>query len=352
MLLKYITFRKIKLFFLLYLSYHLSYFIKKDFRWGRYIALSIEPTNSCNLSCTECPTGTNGLTRQKGNFSTTAFKKLIDQKAKDLIYLNFYFQGEPFLNKNILEMIKLASQKNIYTSTSTNAQLIDKELAKNIVDSGLNRIIISIDGTSQEIYEKYRIGGQLEKVINASKFLIEAKKDSKKNNLKIVFQFLVFKHNEHQIHKIKKLGHDIGIDKVEIKSAQIYNFKNSTNITSITQFSRYKKDSNGFYLIKSKLKHKCWRMWHSGVITQDQNLVPCCFDKDADYTIGNLNSNSISVIERSSLYKKFRQNISSERSSIPMCQNCSEGLNLRKKKLQLRFILSQINGFLICFVFF
>ncbi len=328
MLLKQITFRKVRLLVLLYISYSLSYFLKKDFRWGSFVALSIEPTNSCNLSCAECPTGTNGLTRAKGNFTLESFQELIKQKAKDLIYLNFYFQGEPFLNKNIIEMIKLASQQNIYTSTSTNAQLIDRKTAEDIVESGLNRIIISIDGTSQSVYEKYRIGGQLDKVVEASKFLIDAKKYSKKTNLKIVFQFLVFKHNEHQIKDIKKLANDLGIDKVEIKSAQIYNFQDSTNITSIEHFSRYKKDKDGVYKIKSRLSHKCWRMWHSTVITQDLNVVPCCFDKDADYIIGNLNSDSISEIDSSLIYKKFRLKISSGRSSIPMCQNCSEGLKL------------------------
>ena len=323
---KYVNFRKLKHLSLLWLSYHLSYILKKDFRWGRYIALSIEPTNSCNLSCIECPTGTNNLSRKKGLFSIDAFKQLLKEKAKDLIYLNFYFQGEPFLNKNIIEMIKMASEKRIFTSVSTNAQLIDNKLAEQIVSSGLNRIIISIDGTSQEIYEKYRRGGELNLVIEASKFLINAKKRLANNNLKIVFQFLVFKHNEHQIDEIKKLGTNLGIDKVEIKTAQIYNYQNSKNIPSIQKYSRYKRTKTGEYQIKSRLPNKCWRMWHSAVITQDLKLVPCCFDKDAEYVFGDINTLSISQIEESNTYKKFRQKISNGRSSISICQNCSEGL--------------------------
>lgn len=325
MIIKYLSFRKLKQLFLLWLSYHLSYIFKIRFRWGKYIALAIEPTNSCNLSCAECPTGTNDLTRPFGQFSIDSFKSILDEKAKDLIYLNFYFQGEPFLNRKTTQLIKLASEQNIFTSTSTNAQLITQELANEIVSSGLNRIIISIDGTTQEVYEKYRKGGQLSKVLKATEYLIAAKEEFN-SSLKIVFQFLVFKHNEHQIEDIKKLGRRLLVDKIEIKSAQVYNYQDSDNITSIDRYSRYRKDKSGKYQIKSKLRNKCWRMWHSTVITQDLKLVPCCFDKNADYTIGDYKKNSINEIEKNTGYKKFRQNISDRRSQLSMCRNCTEGL--------------------------
>lgn len=329
MIFKYLSFRKLKHLTLLKLSYHLSYLLKRNFRWGKSIALSIEPTNACNLSCIECPTGTNSLKRDIGRFPMPALDLLLNEKANDLIYLNFYFQGEPFIRKDLALMISKASKRRIYTSVSTNAQLIDKNLALEIVKSGLNRIIISIDGTTQDVYETYRRGGKLEKVLRATNFLNEAKKELKSNNLKIVFQFLVFKHNEHQLEDIKQLAVEYKVDKLEIKSAQIYNYKTQAkNITSINRYSRYEKGINGMFKIKSNLPHRCWRMWHSMVITQDLKLVPCCFDKDAEFILGQFKENSIKNIEEGSIYKKFRQNISDGRSSIPMCQNCSEGLKL------------------------
>jgi radical SAM protein with 4Fe4S-binding SPASM domain len=324
---KYLTYRKIKLLSLLWISYQASALFKRNFRWGRYISISVEPTNSCNLSCIECPTGTNNLTRKTGLFSIDAFKNVLNEKAKDLIYLNFYFQGEPFLNKQTVEMIRLASKRNIYTSTSTNAQLIDKDLAENIIKSGLNRLIISIDGTTQKVYEQYRQGGKLDLVIEATKLLVETKAKYK-SSLRIVFQFLVFKHNQHQIEDIKKLAKKLKVDKLEIKTAQIYKFENSNNIPSIDKYSRYKLDKTGQYKIKSKLPNKCWRMWHSVVITQDLKLVPCCYDKDAQFELGNLEQNTIAEIEKNTRYKKFRQNISDGRSNILICKNCSEGLQL------------------------
>ena len=323
--LKYLSYRKIKNLSLLWASYYLSYWLKSDFRWGKYIALSIEPTNSCNLSCIECPTGTNGLSRKQGSISKDIFKSILEDKFKDLIYLNFYFQGEPFLNKQTVDLIRMASDKRIYTSTSTNAQLITKNLARQIVQSGLNRIIISIDGTTQEVYEKYRVGGSLGKVIQATKFLVQ-EKANQKSKLRIIFQFLVFKHNEHQISDIEKLAIDLKVDKLEIKSAQIYNYKESTNIPLLNKYARYKKNSLGDYEIKSSLSNKCWRMWHSIVITQDAKVVPCCFDKDVDFEIGDLKINSISEIEKDLKYKTFRKKISKGRPNILICSNCTEGL--------------------------
>lgn len=329
MIIKYLSYRKLKHLTLLKLSYHLSYLLKRNFRWGKIIALSIEPTNACNLSCIECPTGTSSLKRELGSFPMSALDKLLNEKAKDLIYLNFYFQGEPFIRKNLPQMISKASERKIYTSVSTNAQLIDKNLALEIVKSGLNRIIISIDGATQEVYEKYRRGGKLEKVLEATRFLNEAKYELKQSKLKIEFQFLVFKHNEHQLLDIKKLALEYKINKLEIKSAQIYDYqKQPENITTISRYSRYKIGINGIFTIKSDLQHRCWRMWHSLVITQDLNVVPCCFDKDAEFILGQFKENSINEIEESSINKKFRQDISDGRSSIPMCQNCSEGLKL------------------------
>ena len=91
------------------------------------------------------------------------FTKTIDDIHKELLYLIFYFQGEPYLNPDFLKMVKYASDKNIYTATSTNAHYLNDEAAKKTVESGLDRLIISIDGTTQEVYQQYRVGGNLEK---------------------------------------------------------------------------------------------------------------------------------------------------------------------------------------------
>src|SRR4026209_591023 len=86
---------------------------------GLPVGISIEPTTSCNLRCPECPSGLRSFTRPTGMLSSTLFKSVIDQLAPTLSYLTFYFQGEPFLHPDFLEMVRYASEKGIYTATST-----------------------------------------------------------------------------------------------------------------------------------------------------------------------------------------------------------------------------------------
>ncbi len=111
-------------------SYQVSKWTKKSVQWGMPISISFEPTTSCNLRCPECPSGLRAFSRPTGMLKKDFFRETIDQLAKDLTYLVFYFQGEPYLNPEFLNMVKYASAKKIYTATSTNAHYLTDEAAK------------------------------------------------------------------------------------------------------------------------------------------------------------------------------------------------------------------------------
>jgi radical SAM protein with 4Fe4S-binding SPASM domain len=254
------------------------------------------------------------------------YRKTLDEIGDKLIYLYFYFQGEPYLHPKFLELVKYAVQKKIYTVTSTNAHFLTERKAKETVESGLDRILISIDGTTQETYEQYRVGGSLEKVIEGTKNLVKAKRDASSKTPHIVFQFLVVKPNEHQIEDVKRLAAEIGVDEVKLKTAQVYDFKNGNDlIPTIDQYSRYAKAPDGTYQIKNELLNHCWKLWHSCVITWDGRIVPCCFDKDAQHQLGDLNTKAFKEIWQSDLYRSFRSRILKSRAEIDICTNCSEG---------------------------
>lgn len=245
---------------------------------------------------------------------------------RELIYLTFYFQGEPYLNPNFLDMVKYASDKGIYTSTSTNAHYLTQEQAKKTVESRLDRLIISIDGTTQETYEQYRIGGQLQKVIEGTKNIVAAKKELKSGTPHLVFQFLVVKPNEHQLNDVEKLAAELGVDEVVFKTAQVYDFENGNPLIPTNEkYSRYKKRADGTYTIKNKLLDQCWRMWSSCVVTWDGVVVPCCFDKDAKHRLGDLKQQTFKELWYSYKYQDFRQSILRSRQEIDICRNCSEG---------------------------
>ena len=155
--------------------------------------------------------------------------------SPDLLYLVFYFQGEPYLNPDFLEMVKYASQKKIYTATSTNAHYLTDQNAKRTIESGLDRLIISIDGSTQEVYQQYRVGGNLEKVLEGAKNIVKWKKELKSKTPFIFFQFLVVKPNEHQLEDIQKLAKEVGVDEVRFKTAQVYDYEKDPNQLIPTQ---------------------------------------------------------------------------------------------------------------------
>ncbi len=250
----------------------------------------------------------------------------MNELSPRLSYLTFYFQGEPYLNPSFLNQVQIASKKKVYTTTSTNAHYLSDEVSKKTVESGLDRLIISLDGTSQETYEQYRVGGKLDKVIQGTKNVIRWKKELRSKTPYVVFQYLVVKPNQHQLQEAERLGRELGVDKVVFKTAQIYDYENGSDlIPTIEKYARYKKGIDGQWHIKNELKNHCWKMWHSCVITWDGKVVPCCFDKDAHYQLGDSAQESFKSVWKGEPYKEFRASLIRSRSEIEMCKNCSVG---------------------------
>lgn len=311
-------------------SFYISKWTRRPVQWGLPISMSFEPTTSCNLRCPECPSGLRSFTRPKGMLEKRFFKDMIDQMAPELIYLTFYFQGEPYLNPDFLEMVRYAHLKKIYTATSTNAHFLDEENAKRTVESGLDRLIISLDGTTQEVYSQYRIGGNLEKVLAGAANIVKWKKILNSRTPYVFFQFLVVRPNEHQIRDAQELAEKTGVDGIRYKTAQIYNYSKDPNqlIPQHSTLSRYIKKQDGTYEAKNKLNNHCWRLWHSPVVTWDGLVVPCCFDKDAKHRMGDLNKKSFKEIWKQPEYLDFRRKIMMGRAEIDICANCSEGVKV------------------------
>lgn len=251
---------------------------------------------------------------------------MVDEFENHLMYLIFYFQGEPYINPEFLDMVAYANKKNIYTITSTNGHFLDDENSRKTIESGLDRMIISVDGTTQDTYANYRKEGKLETVLQGARNIVKWKKKLGSKTPHTIFQFLVVKPNEHQIPDIYRLAKEIGIDEVKLKTAQIYDYKNGNPlIPEQGQYSRYSKQDDGTYVIKNKLLNHCWKLWHSCVITWDGKVVPCCFDKDASHVLGNVREDSFQNIFQGEDYKNFRQKLHQGRDQIEICTNCTEG---------------------------
>lgn len=307
-------------------SFYLSRMTGRPIQWGYPVSISFEPTTSCNLRCPECPSGLRAFTRPTGMLENRFFRQTIDEMHRELLYLIFYFQGEPYLNPAFLDMVRYASSKKIYTATSTNAHYLDDQQARKTVESGLDRLIISLDGTTQDVYQQYRVGGRLDKVIEGARNIVKWKKTLGSRKPFVVFQFLVVKPNEHQIDDVKTLAREIGVDDVWFKTAQVYDYETDPNglIPTIDKYSRYRKQ-DGAYVPKNKLANHCWKLWHANVITWDGLVVPCCFDKDAQHQLGDLKQAGFRETWDNERYRRFRKQLMNSRKNIDICSNCSEG---------------------------
>jgi radical SAM protein with 4Fe4S-binding SPASM domain len=276
------------------------------------------------------------LKRDKGSMESDLFRSIIDRLHPSLYYLNLHFQGEPLLHPHFPGFVRYAKSKGIFLSTSTNGHFLTPGKAAEIVASGLDRLIVSLDGTDPETYRKYRVGGEYGKVIAGISELVNQRKLSGSSKPKVILQFLVLKHNEGQVERVRQLEKELGVDKVVLKTAQFSEFEHGNPLMPMSQlFSRYRKiaDSHGgepFFEIKNRLPNHCFRMWGSCVITWDGQVVPCCFDKDAMYKMGNIKDTDFGKIWKGRTYQDFRQKILSSRKKIDICSNCTEGTGISR----------------------
>ncbi len=251
---------------------------------------------------------------------------------QDLLYLIFYFQGEPYINPNFLDMVRYARSKGIYTITSTNGHFLNNENARKTIESGLDRLIISVDGTTQDTYESYRKEGKLQAVLQGARNVVKWKTALKSKTPHVIFQFLVVRPNEHQIPEIYRLAKEIGIDEVKLKTAQVYDYKNGHElIPTIGKYARYAEKKDGTWQVKNELLNHCWKLWHACVITWDGLVVPCCFDKDALHKLGDLKNLPFREIWQGGAYSNFREKILQGRDQIDICTNCTEGCTVWAK---------------------
>jgi len=220
----------------------------------------------------------------------------------------------------------LKKSREINTTVSTNGHFLSEENAELLVKSDLNKIIVSLDGFDQDSYSAYRKNGDIKKVLEGIKNISEAKKRHKSSVI-MVIQFLVNRKNEHQIKDIRNYAHRMNAS-LSLKSMQIINKENTGFwLPSAGKYRRYEKDGNE-YRIKNRFPDMCARLWFNPVITWDGKVLPCCFDKDAEHIMGDLNEDSFMDIWNGPRYRIFRKSILSNRKMTEICRNCTSGMRL------------------------
>lgn len=295
-------------------AYLCSLALRRPVMWGLPAAASIEPANYCNLACPHCPTGSGMLKKDRRLLSLDDFRHIVDDLSPALCYLNLYFQGEPLLNGRIAEMAGYAEQRGIRCCISTNAQLLDENLARSLKEAQLSRLIASIDGPDEESYRQYRRGGSFAKAVAGLRAAADA-------GLNVTLQCLLLSSTEGRQDEVRRLAESCGVKKVEFKTAQLYS---PLLMPRDETLSRYRRTPDGGIELKKKLRRRCLRLWQGAVIAADGSVLPCCYDKAAEHPFGNILEQSIRQIWHSEQAHSFRLRILKERETVGICRNCNE----------------------------
>ena len=312
-----------------------SKLIKSPLVRGMPLTLMLEPTNYCNLNCPLCPTGTGLLKRKKENLSFLKFKKIIDELGPEIIHLRLWNWGEPLLNPEFYKMVEYAKKFKIFVNTSTNSFFLTKENAKKIVDSGLDELIVSLDGASEKTYRKYRKAGSFAKVIGAIKTLVEEKEKQETNLPRIKLQFIIMRHNEHEIKKILKIAKDLGVDELFFKTVGVMDINVKEDIKKYlplnAEYSRYLESGE----LKMQ-RNMCDYLWSEATINVDGSVVPCCRDAQNKYVLGNIFKQKFREIWNNKKYIEFRKQVLNNKNKILLCKGCS-GTKKELKIAEIKF---------------
>ena len=286
-------------------------------------SLSVEPASVCNLRCPECTLGGGRLQRPGQIMDLTTFGNALQPLAPWLVSCQFFLQGEPTLNPNLCQMIATAHRQRIFTIVSTNGQTLSPNLCQSLVSSGLDRLIVSVDGATQDVYERYRVGGSLQTAINGIGNMVAARKALHRRNPELTVQFIVFRHNEHQIADIKQLARQWGADRVVLKTAQIENQSNAADLLPLNpKFSRYRQNSDGTIALRRQFNSNCFRLRSTMVVTTNGDVALCCYDKNCQHSFGNVNQNDALTIWVNSPADHLRQQVWCSKNGLNICQNC------------------------------
>lgn len=313
-----------------YLLYQISIWLKLLKPLNKPFYIMIEPTNICNLRCPLCPTGERRLKRLGTLMNFENFKNVVDELWKYLLEVNITNYGEPLLYKGIVDMVKYLKDRGIRVSLGTNGHFLTEDICEEMVKARIDHIYISLDGTTQKSYEKYRIGGDFQEVLDGIKRLVSRKKENNSRYPMIELQFIVMSHNEAEIPVIRKMSKDLGVDKLTLKPVT-FNITDWGDKDIIARYRGYEPQNflfraykdNGINIEwKEPIKNRCDYLWRGLVVLANGIIVPCCLDPDGVMKMGIVGRDRIIDVWRSQRYVNLRREILRNKRVLPLCRHC------------------------------
>ncbi len=303
----------------------LDHLHRRTTTFSKPTGLMLEPSDVCNLHCTGCWTNDSRHENRSRYLSIVHFDKIMKDLGDYLNIIWLWGWGEPFLNKNIYSMICKAREKNIVVISSTNGNVDwDKREAEELVWSGLSQLIFAVDGLDQGTHSKYRIGGNLQKILENILTLTEAKKRMASSLPLINMRMLVMAHNEHQTDDFLNLGKSLGVDIVSYKSLCDYRKGDlNADFPQKEKYLRYDLETLRNPAVDKESDY-CYRPWRRLEIFADGAVTPCEFDMEREYLLGNLDDRDVSLTAmwNNDIMKEFRRQFITDIDKISFCNFC------------------------------
>ena len=276
---------------------------------GRPFEWEIDTTNICQLQCPLCHTGLGTVNRDKGLMHFDTYARIVDQIEHSCVWLSLYSWGEPFLNPQIDRFITHAHEKRIATIVSSNLNKpLTPEMAERLVRSGLDVLIISMDGISQDVYQVYRINGHLERVLDNIRLLVQKRAELGSGTPVLEWQFIVMRQNEHQVEEARRMAQDLGVDAFTPKRVDFPHGEDDLELARqwLPEAELEARMADPFRKPYSEEGTRCLRLWRSGVVNWDGGYAPCCYLTDAADDFGDASRQSVKEIWNNDHYQVAR----------------------------------------------
>ncbi|MFH1638741.1 MAG: radical SAM protein [Chloroflexota bacterium] len=277
------------------------------------IYLNVDVNNVCQLKCPLCPNGAGYNHRTKGKMNFADYKRLLDEIGDYIIRAYMFTWGEPLLNDDIYEMVAYAKKKLIFTNFSSNLNYLSSP--ERLVSSGLDTLKLSIDGVTEETYRKYRIGGDFKQVMENLRLIIEARKKQRKRTPYITWQYLVFKHNIHEMPAAVARAKEMGCDAIQfIGGHSFMGLMPNSDVKDLVALAGdylVARDSEfSIYNSRDELKHpaeQCSWLWQSGSVNYNGSVSPCSGVWPENYDFGNCFTSSFREVWNNGKYREARE---------------------------------------------
>lgn len=260
-----------------------NYLLAEVQRWlgsekfsARPYFLSLEPTDSCQLRCPFC---TVPYAKEHHVLAYEDYERLMRELGPWLVRAELYKGGESFLHPRILDMVRLAKSYAVEVSISSNLNALPPGGAQAVAGSGLDVLVASIDGATQQTYEKYRVGGSLEKALSNAAAIARARRENGGKGPELIWQFIVFRHNQHELEAAERLARETGFDHIMFRPGYIFDdpaTKESWRST-LPEFSEEKRCSDD---------DTCRWPWGGVNVFADGSVTLCYMDREKRLDIG------------------------------------------------------------------